>query len=433
MKSKLANLIAVLTLFILAASLIFYRFTAIPKYLSFDEVEFTKLALSLDGKPYTPFSLLATGHSTLYFYIILLSLKIFGVTVFALRLPAAVFGILSVLMFYLVVNSIFQKRDNGTIKRLNDYLPFVLSFIFLTSRWFLNFARFAFEPTLLLLLELTSIYFLLRCFKSSKWYDFVISGFFAGLAFNSYTPGRIFFLLPLGLIVLKKQWNHVTIKQLLFFAIPFIITITPLTSYLLTHQDSRIDQQFFLGNNDMTFSEKASGLWHNISSNGLMFFVKGDINGRHNYPGKPAINPILGILFVAGFIKTLRQWSNETISSKLFLIYFSISFFPTLMTYPWENPNMLRTYTVIPSVIYFVGQGLIYLSSFIFDGTNFAKTVLNRKMLYFVFAGIIALSSVYELRTYFKYQSKVFEHSFEIRHPLDKAIKMKNPYDKSSL
>ena len=152
-------------LLILSFFLVFYKFTNIPKYLAFDEIEFTKLALSLDGKSYTPYSSLATGHSTLYFYILLWSLKLFGINTFALRLPAAIFGVLSVIMFYLVAHLSFrairQSAESRGILR-NDIMPFLLTFIFLTLRWFLNFSRFAFEPTFLLFLELTSIYFFIR-------------------------------------------------------------------------------------------------------------------------------------------------------------------------------------------------------------------------------------------------------------------------------
>ena len=423
------KIIPIIILTIISAFFIFYRFVDIPKYLAYDEVEFTKLALSLQNKPYTPYSSLATGHSTLYFYIILLSLKTFGVNVFALRFPAAIFGILSVLMFYLVIKGLKNYavpigRQELRIKNYNS-LPFLLAVIFLTSRWFLNFSRFSFEATFLLFLELVSIYFLIS--KKSLFF----SGLFAGFAFLSYTPGRIFFLLPLSFLVFKlvnsltrKQFDNKIIKQFLYFLIPFIIIITPLTNYLMNNKDTRIDQQFFLRNHEMTVNEKVNGLWSNISSTTLMLFTKGDMNGRHNYPGKPALNPILGILFIVGsvitmksaFVKTTadKQWSNN----KLFLLYFLLSIFPALMTYPWENPNMLRTFTVIPSIVYFVGLTISQIIK---------KT--KQKYLWLIII-IIALSSFYELRTYFKYQSKVFNDSFEIKWPLDKAIKLKNPYEK---
>ena len=138
----------IIILALISVFLIFYRFADIPKYLSFDEVEFTKLALSLDNKPYIPYSQLATGHSTLYFYILLASLKTFGINTFALRFPAAIFGILSVIVFYLIMKKVFDKQKLFTTYYL---LPtsFILTCILLSSRWFLNFARFSFEATFL--------------------------------------------------------------------------------------------------------------------------------------------------------------------------------------------------------------------------------------------------------------------------------------------
>lgn len=418
---------------LLASILIFYKFPNLPKNLAPDEVDFARLAFSLENKPYTPFSQLATGHSTLYFYILLASLKTFGANIFALRLPSAIFGILSVLIFYLIIEYFFQQFSNRTMKQ---YLPFLFSFILLSSRWFLNFTRFSFEPTFLLFLELTSIYFFLMAEK--KMLNFfstldlatarrlqprqknlasniylIISGLFAGFAYLSYTPGRIFFLLPLSLLgyklicsLIHKQFNNEAMKQLLLFLIPFIITIIPLTLYLSTHIDARVDQQFFLMNHEVPINKKVLGILSNISSNTLMFFTKGDMNGRHNFPGKPALNPILGILFIIGFVKAVKQWNNK--SNKLFIAYFLLSIIPALMTYPWDNPSMLRTYTCLPSIVFFIGQGIIVL--FLFFSHRFKK---NIQIFYFVTIVLICLSSVYEMRTYFVYQPLSFKYSFD--------------------
>jgi len=437
---------------LLASILIFYKFPNLPKYLASDEVDFARLAFSLENKPYTPYSQLATGHSTLYFYILLASLKTFGANIFALRFPAAIFGLSSVIIFYLIMRKVFQSsfakasafdrrsqlRPTKSVDK--QYFPFLFSFILLSSRWFLNFARFSFEVTFLLFLELTSIYFFIKAQMpvlskspgaplgcggrknmASSFY-LIMSGFFAGLAFLSYTPGRIFFLLPLSFLGLKlinslihKQFNKEVMKQLLLFLIPFLIVITPLTLYFSTHTDTRINQQFFLMNHKMPINEKIGGLWSNISSTTLMFFTKGDMNGRHNYPGKPALNPILGILLIIGIITTIKsvfvktttdkQWNNNI--NKFFVLYFLLSILPALMTYPWENPNMLRTYTCLPSIVFFIGQGIIVL--FLFFSHKFKKYV---QIICLVIIGIICLSSAYEMHTYFIYQPLAFKNSF---------------------
>jgi len=141
----------------------------------------------------------------------------------------------------------------------------------------------------------------------------------------------------------------------------------------------------------------------------------------------------LGILFVAGLIVSIKNIKN--FYNQFFLSYFFLSLFPALMTYHWENPNMLRTFTVIPSVVYFVGQGIIVIARSETTKQSLKLLRLPRSLwslaMTVVIVFLILLSSLYELRTYFKYQAKVFQDSFEIHYPLEKAIKLKNPYEKN--
>lgn len=393
-----------LTLFIfviVSIAVIFFKFNTIPENLTFDEVEFAKLALSLDKLPYTPYSEMATGHSTLYFYILLQSFKIFGVGNFALRFPAAFFGIAGALMFFLLMTRVFKK---------NHMLIFALAILFVTSRWYFNFARFSFEATFLLFLELASMSILINPKRTVL--SITLSGLFAGLAFNSYTPGRFFFVVPLIYIFFVYLNNkRELIKNMLTFVLPFIIVILPLTIYLVSHQDSRVDKLFFWKNHEMTLTEKVSGTIQNIGSVSSMFVYKGDMSGKHNYPGKPALNPLIGLLFIVGLAISLKNLKN--LNNKVFLTYFFISLLPSLMIYPWENPNMLRTFTAIPSVIYFSGVALT---------TIFEK----KKYLPYFMATIILLtvgSAIYELRTYFIYQARVFPSAFETKPTLEESLK----------
>lgn len=394
-----------IVLILLSSFLIFYKFNQIPKNLAFDEVEFAKLALSLAKKPYTPYSNLATGHSTLYFYIILLSFKIFGVNRFGLRFPAALFGVLNVLLFYLILRLTINKR-----------FSFFLSLVFLTSRWYFNFARFSFEATFLLFLELLSVYYFFQFLKKETKIDLILSGFFAGLAFNSYLPGRIFFLLPLGFLVLRliRRRNSKNLHQLILFTLIFILLIFPLGSYLFGHPDVRFQQLFFPANSQESFQRKTEFLLTNVKKVILMFNIKGDVNGRHNYPEKPALNPILGLFFVVGFFLSLKNYRN--FYHQFFLFYFFISLLPSLLVYPWENPNMLRTFTVIPSVVFFVGCTVEFLLADLKMGRKY-----KNYLVFFVFL-LLVLSSIYEIRTYFKYQAKVFEDAFKVKGELKRQL-----------
>ena len=430
MKNTIFQLIILICLSILIT---FYQFNQVPKNLSFDEVEFAKLAISLDKQPYIPYNTLATGHPTLYFYILLTSFKIFGINNFALRFPSALFGILNVVIIYLIFHIIFKTKSNfknnviasplsgrgnlvnirrligngiATLTRLSGFArddkAFILAFIFLSLRWYFNFSRFAFEATFLLFLELCSLFFLLK-----QKPNLIISGLFAGLAFNSYTPGRIFFLVPLLYLFITKNKS-----KILPFLISFIILTIPLSFYLIRNPDIRVKQQSYLANNNLSLTNKINFLGQNIAKTALMFNVRGDINGRHNYPLKPALNPMIGLLFLAGIIIAICQRQNKI--NQLFLIYFIISLIPTLLTYPHENPHMLRTFTAIPSVVYFVGLGLSW-------SIKFVSNRFKKNSIYIVFT-LLILSAVYEARTYFYYQNQVFKQAFEIKKDISQVI-----------
>ena len=416
----------VVLLGLLSVFIIFYRFTLIPKTLTFDEIEFAKLALSLDKQPYIPYSPLATGHATLYFYILLFSLKLFGITSFALRLPSAVFGVVAIVVAFFVLKKAVQKMDISHSVQIQSFLSLAGTFLFATTRWYFNFARFGFEATFLLLLELTSLLFFLTYLdhRQRKW--LILTGIFAGLAFNSYQPGRLFFIIPLVflfLFILERKQNRLdysffakqTVITFFYFLIPFVICTTPLSLYLSQNKDVRLNQLMYPMNNEMSVGEKFQFFGRNIASTVLMFSVKGDVNGRHNYPNKAALNPIMSPLFISGFL--FAVWKIKNKMNQLFLLYFFVAVFPTLLTYPWENPNMLRTVTCLPAIIYFstyaIAQACIFVEK---------KFRIHYKILVVSVFICISLSALYEVRTYFVFQALVFAEAFEAKMPLSYYI-----------
>lgn len=422
---KRTDVILSLIVLIAAFAVIFFQFTMIPADLTRDEVEFARLAVSLKDQWFTPYSPYATGHATLYFYIILASQMIFGLTPFALRLPSALFGVLTPVIIFWIFRRVFNSgcltfRIPGLKKSFEIDTAFFLTLIFITMRWYFGFARFSFEATFLLFLESVSLLSMLIFVHSSekthsssahrftKLIPLVLSAICAGLAYNSYQPGRIFFIVPLALMLLNQQTR--TKRNVLLFGGIFSVIIAPLTVYLQQHPDIRITQQLYFADKTRTFTDKIGFLLSNIWLNVKLFFLEGDISGRHNYPGKPALNPVLFVFFLSGLISALRFFRNKM--HVLFLLYFGIAMGPTLLTYPHENPNMLRTFTVLPSVVFFIGLG-IYSWQQILDRTSLRKTL--RSYFGTVIITLFILSAIFELRTYFIYQKRVFEEAFEVK------------------
>src|SRR3989338_9039427 len=88
--------------------------------------------------------------------------NLFGINTFALRFPSALFGVVNVVLIYILMRQVFEKDKHKT------FISFVAALIFISMRWYFNFARFSFEVTFLLTLELSSLIFLFLYKKSNK-------------------------------------------------------------------------------------------------------------------------------------------------------------------------------------------------------------------------------------------------------------------------
>jgi 4-amino-4-deoxy-L-arabinose transferase-like glycosyltransferase len=389
----------------ISSLLIFYDFPNIPRNIAIDEAEFIILSKHLENSPYTPYSQLATGHATLYFYMLLVSINIFGESAFGVRIISAVFGVINTVLIYYIMKLVFESRKNLR-PVIREFMPFLIAFSFVSMRWYFNFARFGFEATTVLFFELLAVLTLFIYRKKRHLWILFLVGIFSGLAYNSYTPGRLFFILPLVFIIYEfesmKQLSKNLGKPLLYFLIPFLIIILPLNLYFTQYDDNRIYELFYLQSELLTIQEKINFTWQNITSVFGMFFLEGDHNGRHNFPYKPMLNPIQIILFAVGLLVTLKNWRNYF--NAFFLLYFVVGIIPPLLTYPWENPNSLRAATVLPSLAYFMGQGIMQLF----------RIPLKKRFWLYCFFIIISISAIYEARTYFVFQRKVFDTAFEI-------------------
>lgn len=398
---------------LVATVVIFFQHGSLPADLTGDEIEFARFAVNLTTQGYTPYDSYATGHATLYFYILLASFKLFGLSQFALRLPSAFFGVLAVVAMYSLLRQVFKDVSESIkcplVKHpLKVDLAFIVTGVFALTRWYYSFARYSFEATFLIFLELVSLSAIVKFANTRRMLWLVVSALFAGLAYNSYQPGRLFIFIPvIALLVFSKVR---TFKNLLVYACVCGAIMLPLTVYLGQQNDVRIQQQLYFADKNLTVTEKGLFLLDNIDKTIRMFFWQGDVSGRHNYPHKPALTLIAAVFALIGLIVSVRNFRHPY--NAIFLVYAVLAIIPTLLTYPHENPNMLRTVTVLPSVMYFLGLGVMTLAHFSMHNKYLKK--------YYSYCAIgivllLGLSAYHDARTYFVYQRKVYIEAFEIK------------------
>lgn len=248
------------------------------------------------------------GREGLFINLIAASFKIFGVGIWQLKLIGILAGILTVYGIYLLTKEIFEEK-----------IALLASLFAATSFWAVNFSRIGFRAIMVPLILVFSFYFLLKNLKKDKksiW-DFLIAGAIFGLGFHTYISFRIaplILIIILGYLlinnfsIIKKYW-----KGIALFAIACTLIVLPILAYFMTNsqdaaertgQVSIFNPEVNKGNFPLTLT-KTTGL-----SLGMFNFY-GDPNWRHNFPGLPNLNIIVGIFFLIGIFFLFKQFFSK--------------------------------------------------------------------------------------------------------------------------
>jgi 4-amino-4-deoxy-L-arabinose transferase-like glycosyltransferase len=169
-----------------------------------------------------------------YFYLTVPFVKVFGLNVFAVRLPSAVFGVFSVIGTYLLVKKLFAEET----------VSLLAMFFMAVSPWHLQFSRIAFEANVALALEIWGTYLFL-CFIgeannkifSKKTLLIILSALLFGLAMYTYHSARVFvplLVLSLSLFNWRKLWK--ARKKVLLGIVVGMVFVVPLVRIMTSKQ-----------------------------------------------------------------------------------------------------------------------------------------------------------------------------------------------------
>ncbi len=148
-------------------------------------------------------------RSPLYIYSVIPSVGIFGMNSFAARFPSAVFGILTVVVFFFLVKKLFR----------NNNLALLASFLIAINPWSIQISRTGVEEALALFLVIFGITLILYTDKK-KLYFLPITGLILGLSLFSYHAPKIFLVVFLPVLFFYRK-DLVKSKMFILFIIIF--------------------------------------------------------------------------------------------------------------------------------------------------------------------------------------------------------------------
>lgn len=189
----------------IAVFLRFFQLDSNPPGLHGDEADTGYSAYSLlkTGKTqYGTFNLFALQessggtHPPLYTYTLLPLIKAFGLSLYVERLPSAIFGVLTVLVMYVLAFKLFQSRT----------IALIVAVLLTVNPWAIHISRQGLLESIALFFVTGGIlFFIFASKKQLYWY--VMSAVFFGLSLFSYDAPKIF--LPPFLILLIYTYRHI--------------------------------------------------------------------------------------------------------------------------------------------------------------------------------------------------------------------------------
>jgi hypothetical protein len=128
-------------------------------------------------------------------YATVLSFRVLGATVFALRLPFVLLGFLTLVVFYLLARELFRFP-----------VALAATFLFGVSRWHIAFTRLVLPSTPTMLLEVTTFYLLLRGRRTGGVMTYILAGLTMSLGLYSHASYRVVPIL-VSLLFAGQVWS----------------------------------------------------------------------------------------------------------------------------------------------------------------------------------------------------------------------------------
>ena len=338
----------------LALLLRLYRLDSFPAGLFWDESFEGLDAYALFGRPFWRWPLFFTainGREPLFVYLVHFAQRLWGPSVWAVRVVSATAGAL------LTPAMVWLGWEVAPALGVDHRKQFALwsGFAVLALLWSQTVARLGQRMSLFALLEILFFAALWRAWRVPKPRWWILAGIFAGLSFYTYLAVRV---IPLLLVImlgyaffyrraqLRGRWQGVAISvaAALIVAMPLLIHFV------------RFPGDFSVRTNQVNIISTGGipALLDNLRIVMAMAFVRGDLNDRLNYPGRPVLDVFVLVPFLAGMAYTLRRFWRP--GSVFLLAGLGCMLLPTLLTD--EAPNFGRATGALPFFALLIALGL---------------------------------------------------------------------------
>ena len=351
----------------------------------------------------------------MYTYLAVPVIYIFGLNEFAVRLPSALLGILTVFGTYLLISEFLK---NSYLENKRELFALLTSAFLAISPWHLQFSRVAFESNISLFFVIFGLWAFLKGLRRGSWLS--VSALFLGLSFYSYhSPRLVVPLILLGwswfyrkLLIAQKRWVISSVLIGTLIIIPFLLEAfgsggARLSSVTVLRPEGRVDSEITRIEYDQSQGDLFGSLLHNrrvvyakaiikgyLDHFNLDFlFLRGDAPGRHHAQDT-------GMLYM---------WEAPFILIGLLVILKNRQLWPLLWWF-LVAPAASAITTGTPHAV----RALIYLplyQAFTALGTIKAFSLIGNRFSHQVFRGLVITVSLIMFGNFLYYLEMYYVHT----------------------
>jgi 4-amino-4-deoxy-L-arabinose transferase-like glycosyltransferase len=352
---QFAALVAIL---IVALGFRLWRFAELPYGMWYDEADNGLSVRQILRDPnYWPVYVSSTNLPAHFLYLIALSFRILGDSMYAIRAVAIVFGVLTVVAAYACGRELFPRRGPA--------FGLILAALVAVSRWDVNWSRIGMHGVTLPFFELWVVAALLRALRTGRYTSFAWAGVALGLGLCFYSPFRIFPVV-VGGFALVWFWHWIRracpagqgcirhaartwALPLSLFILGGLVAFAPVAQFSLRQPEVFWDRarRISIFRSPEAQDHPASAVLNSTAKHLLMFNYRGDPNGRHNLPGAPMLDRLSGVLLVLGVLVCAVHWTRPR--SVLLLAWLFLSLSGGILSTFFEAPQSLRSFGALPA------------------------------------------------------------------------------------
>lgn len=287
------------------------------------------------------------GREPAYIYLTTLFVGLFGRTVLAVRLGAAVAGTLTTLLVYKLA-AVWYGRSAALFA----------AFTWAVTLWPVHLSRIGLRAILLAPFLAATFWLGTLAYRRQNHWLWLLAGLIYGAAYYTYLAVRFTPVLLIALAVFliwRGQWPRLR-PGMVWFSLGTAVTLTPLALLIIQQPHILLGRtgQVSILNTAVNEGNLWSTVWQHIWQALGMFLGHGDTILRHNPAGRPVFDWLMALPFLLGVGWCLKNWRRP--AAMTLLLWTAVMLGPTILAA--DTPHFLRASGLLPGIIILPAIGL---------------------------------------------------------------------------